>query len=130
LLGESLRLKRAIGDGRGEAVALAGLGEVELATRAYAEARKYLLDGLEMAYQTGDMKLLPEVLALFAELLVRQDRCDDAARLLRYTLQHQGASQEARQHAERLAEQLGYEDQSVSDGWQDERAVLDWLHSL
>jgi tetratricopeptide (TPR) repeat protein len=130
LLGESLRLKRAIGDGRGEAVALAGLGEVGLATGAYAEARKYLLDGLEMAYQTGDMKLLPEVLASFADLLIRQDRCDDAARLLGYILQHQGASQEAREHAERLAEQLDYEDQSVGDGWQDERAVLDWLHSL
>ncbi len=130
LLGESLALKRKIGDARGEAVALAGLGEVALATGAHAEARTHLLDALALGHQTGDMKLLLEVLVFFAELLARQGRGDEAARLLGYTLYHQGASQEAREHAQRLAGQLGYDGQPTGEGWHDERAVLVWLHSL
>jgi predicted ATPase/DNA-binding SARP family transcriptional activator len=130
LLGESLRLKRAIGDGRGAAVALAGLGEVGLARGAYTEARMHLLDALDLAHQTGDVKLLVEVMATFAELLAKQGRDHEAVRLAVYTLQHQGASQEAREHAERLAQELGPDAQGADAGWQDERAMLDWLRLL
>ncbi len=130
LLDESLALKRSIGDGRGEAVALAGLGEVALASGVFSEARSYLMDALDLAQRVGDMKLLLEVLVSFAELLARQERGDDAALLLSYTLQHQGASQEARQHAERLAGGLGFDRQHAGGGWLDESAVLAWLRSL
>ncbi len=130
LLEESQALKRTIGDSRGEAVALTGLGEVALASGAHSEARKYLLEGLEMAHQSGDTKLFLEALVSLAELLAQQHRRDDAVRLLGCTLQHQGASQEAREHAERLAAQLGYDGREAEAGWPDERAVLDWLRAL
>ncbi len=130
LLEESLALKRTIGDGRGEAVALAGLGEVALATGAYAEARTVLRQALEQGHQSGDMKLMLEIVVSFAELLAKQNRRDDAIWLLGYTLQHQGASQEARQHAERLAGEMGVDWQGAEAGWPDAAAVLDWLRSL
>ncbi|HNS01569.1 MAG TPA: tetratricopeptide repeat protein [Anaerolineae bacterium] len=127
LLNESLAMKRQMGDLRGEAVALAGLGDVALAMGAYAEARARLSAGLELAQQSGDMKLWLEALTSFAELLAMEADRDGAARLLGYILQHQGASQEAREQAQRLAEQLGKNSQHAGAGWQDERALLDWL---
>jgi DNA-binding SARP family transcriptional activator/tetratricopeptide (TPR) repeat protein len=135
LLRESLTLKRKIGDPRGEAVALAGLGDVALATGAHAEARVTLLQALELAHQAGDLKLTLETLASFAELLHRQGQRAAAVRLLDFTLNHRGVSQEARQRAEQLAREIDYDwaaaPAAISEArFKDESGMFSFLQSL
>ncbi|MCS6844556.1 MAG: hypothetical protein NZ528_09620 [Caldilineales bacterium] len=72
------------GDRRGEAVALAGLGDVALAVGDHAEAREHLRQALALAQGAGDRKLTLEVCAAAAELLGRQGQAAAAGRVLRF----------------------------------------------
>jgi predicted ATPase/DNA-binding SARP family transcriptional activator len=114
LLLESLALKRQIGDARGEAVSLAGLGEVALAAGAYGEARTYLEHAVDLAHQAGDLKQMLEIAVAFAGLHIKLGQADAAVRLLHFTLNHPGTSQEARQTGEALAGDLAYDWRAAS----------------
>lgn len=114
LLLESLALKRQIGDTRGEAVSLGGLGDVALAAGAYVEAKTRLLHAMELAHQAGDLKQVLEIAVAFADLSARQGQRVAAMRLLHFTLTHPGTAQEARERAETLAADLGYDWRSAA----------------
>jgi hypothetical protein len=135
LLLESLALKRQIGDTRGEAVSLGGLGDVALAAGAYTEARTHLLHAMALAQQAGDLKQMLEIAVAFAELCARQGKLDAAMRLLHFALTHTGTAQEARQRAEQLSADLAYDWRHApapapTISLADPSALLDLLRSL
>ena len=120
LLTESLEMKRAINDQRGVAVALTGLANVALARDDYAATGDQLLQALEFAQQCGDTKLTLTVLAGMAALRVKQGRRAAATRLLALLLNHPGTSEETRQEALRLVDELGSQPDTIRAVWQGE----------
>ncbi len=109
LLSESLVLKRKINDQRGEAVALAGLGDVGLLVKDYSEAKTQFFNALKLAKQIGDAQLMLDILAALALLADEQNQIELCGNLFSYVLSQSGTSEETRQRVAKLKDKYSQE---------------------
>ncbi len=102
LLQESLDLKREQKDGRGAAVALIGLADTAVSAQDFSLAHTYLIEGLTLAEQAGDIKLLLEGQAVQAALALGEGRTAEGQTVVAQLLANPALSQEVREGLEKL----------------------------
>ena len=100
-------MKRKINDQRGEAIALAALGDISVARRDEDDARARLRAALELARPLGDAQLILDILTVTAAFTLQQERKALTRRVLAYVNAHGGTMEETRQQATRLLNELG-----------------------
>ena len=102
LLQEALALKREQKDGRGAAVALIGLADTAVAAQDFAQAHTYLIEGVTLAEQAGDVKLVLEGQAVEAALAIAEGRQAEGLAMVQALLDNPALSQEVREGLEQL----------------------------
>lgn len=102
MLNESLSMKRKINDRRGEAVALTGLGDIDLILDNLAEAEDYLSNALRLSQAIEDVQMSLDIITAMGELKLKQSEIELAQNLVSYIASHEGVAEEARQRNIRL----------------------------
>ena len=135
LLQQSLTLKRQIQDSRGVAVALIGLADVAAASGASRNACACLAEGMAVAQQVGEVKLMLEALAVWGSLRLQDEpEAVAGARLLAFVAAHPATAQEVRDQANQSFASLPPSVQRAAAVWTDtqtlEALVAEALTSL
>ncbi len=131
LLTESLTLKREMSDERGTAVALVGLGDIATSTTDYATAQTQLTEALTLAHNSGDIKLVLEIIAAFSRLSLVQQHKTHAARLLAFVLNHKATAQEIRENVQQDQNQFTPTQFAAAQSWaqtQTLESVITFIH--